>query len=110
LSRKVLCSTLNKTAKYRQVLVELPETKHYENPFISSRDVTREQTGLVNPMDSFLLLFSEDSQIISCWITPERKRPPGRPRRAWGDNVKMDLRETGWGDMDWIHLAQDVDQ
>jgi hypothetical protein len=31
---------------------------------------------------------------------PEGKRPLGRPRRRWADNVKIDLRETGWGGMD----------
>jgi hypothetical protein len=41
---------------------------------------------------------------------PEGERPLGRPRRRWVDNVKMDLREIGWGSMDWIDLAQDKDQ
>jgi hypothetical protein len=41
---------------------------------------------------------------------PERKRPLGRPRRRWVDNIKMDLREIGWDSMDWIELAQDRDQ
>jgi hypothetical protein len=41
---------------------------------------------------------------------PEGKRPLGKPRRRWEDNVKMDLREIGWGGMDWIDLAQDRDQ
>jgi hypothetical protein len=41
---------------------------------------------------------------------PEGKRPLGRPRRTWVDNIKMDLREIGWGGMDWIDLAQDRDQ
>jgi hypothetical protein len=36
---------------------------------------------------------------------PEGKRPLGRPRRRWDDNIKMDLTETGWGGMDWIDLA-----
>jgi hypothetical protein len=36
---------------------------------------------------------------------PERKRPLGRPRRKWEDNVKMDLRELGWGGMCCIDLA-----
>jgi hypothetical protein len=40
---------------------------------------------------------------------PER-RPLGRPRRRWEDNIKMDLREVGWGGMDWINLAQDRDR
>jgi hypothetical protein len=41
---------------------------------------------------------------------PEGKRPLGRPRHVWVDNFKMDIRETGWGGMDWIDLAQDRDQ
>jgi hypothetical protein len=41
---------------------------------------------------------------------PERKRPLGRPRRTWEDNIKMDLREIGWGSMDWIALAHNRDQ
>jgi hypothetical protein len=41
---------------------------------------------------------------------PEGKRPIGRPRRRWEDNIRMDLRDIGWGDMDWIDLAQDRDQ
>jgi hypothetical protein len=38
---------------------------------------------------------------------PEGKRPLGRPRRRWVDNIRMDLREVGWGDVDWIGLAKD---
>jgi hypothetical protein len=41
---------------------------------------------------------------------PERKRPLGRPRRRWVDNIKIDLREIGWDGTDWIDLAQDRDQ
>jgi hypothetical protein len=41
---------------------------------------------------------------------PEGKRPLGRPRNSWVDNIKMDLKETRWGDMDWIDLSQDRDQ
>jgi ribosome biogenesis protein Nip4 len=41
---------------------------------------------------------------------PEGRRPPRRPRQRWEDNIKMDLRETGFGDVDWIHLAQDRDR
>jgi hypothetical protein len=41
---------------------------------------------------------------------PDGNRPPRRPRRRWVDNIKMDLRDTGWGGMDWIDLAQDRDQ
>jgi hypothetical protein len=41
---------------------------------------------------------------------PELKRPFGRPRCRWEDNVKMDLKEVGWSGMDWIHVAQGRDQ
>jgi hypothetical protein len=41
---------------------------------------------------------------------PEGKRPLGRPRRRWLDNIKIDLRDIGWGGMGWIDLAQDMDQ
>ena len=59
-----------------------------------------------------LLIF----MIISCSIlvrmrkfSPEGMRPLGRPRPRWEDNIKMDLREVGWG-MDWIDLALDRDR
>jgi hypothetical protein len=41
---------------------------------------------------------------------PEGRRPLGRPRRRWEDNIKMDLREVAWGGMDWINLALDRDR
>jgi hypothetical protein len=41
---------------------------------------------------------------------PEGKRPLGRHRRKWEDNIKIDLQEMGCGGMDWIDLAQDRDR
>jgi hypothetical protein len=41
---------------------------------------------------------------------PEGKRPQGRPRCRWVENINIDLREIGWDGMDWIGLAQDRDQ
>jgi hypothetical protein len=41
---------------------------------------------------------------------PEGRRPLGRPRRRWEDNIKMDLQEVGWGGMDWIDMTQDRDR
>jgi hypothetical protein len=41
---------------------------------------------------------------------PEGRRPLGRPRRRWFDNIKMDLSEIGWDSLDWINLARDRDQ
>jgi hypothetical protein len=46
------------------------------------------------------------------WLVgkPDGKRPLGRPRRSWVDNIMMDVLEIGWGGMDWIGLAQDRDK
>jgi hypothetical protein len=41
---------------------------------------------------------------------PEGKRPLGRPRHRWEDNIRMDLQEVGCGGIDWIELAQDRDR
>jgi len=41
---------------------------------------------------------------------PEGRRPLGRPRRRWVENIRMDLQEVGCGYMDWIRLAQDRDR
>jgi len=41
---------------------------------------------------------------------PEGKRPLGRPKRRWKDNIKMGVREVGCEGMDWIELAQDRDR
>jgi len=41
---------------------------------------------------------------------PEGKRPLGRPRRRWEDNIKMDLQEVGCGGVDWTELVQDRDR
>jgi hypothetical protein len=46
---------------------------------------------------------------ILAW-RPEGRRPLGRPRRRWEDNIKMHLRKIGFGDVDWIHWAQDRDR
>jgi hypothetical protein len=41
---------------------------------------------------------------------PKGRRPLGRPRRRWVDNIKIDLRKIVWDGMDWIDLAQDRNQ
>jgi hypothetical protein len=43
-------------------------------------------------------------------VKPQRKRPLGRPRCRWKDNIKMDLQEVGCGGVHWIDLAQDRDR
>ena len=52
----------------------------------------------------------EDRVVYSVFVgKPEGKRPLGRPRRRWEDNIKMDLQEVGGGRRDWMELAQDRD-
>jgi hypothetical protein len=41
---------------------------------------------------------------------PEGNRPLGRPRRRWVYNIKINLREIGWDDVDWINMAHDKNQ
>jgi hypothetical protein len=41
---------------------------------------------------------------------PEEKKPLGRPRHRWEDNIRRDLREIGWESVEWMHLVQDRDQ
>ena len=48
--------------------------------------------------------------IGSRWGKPEGKRPLGRPRRRWVDNIRMDIQEVECGYTDWIGLAQDRDR
>jgi hypothetical protein len=45
-----------------------------------------------------------------CRDSQKERKPLGKPRRKWVDNIKTDLREIGWGGMDRIDLAQDRDQ
>ena len=52
----------------------------------------------------------ESGFIGTCWGKPEGRRPLGRPRRRWVDNIRMDLQVVGCGYMDWIGLAQDRDR
>jgi len=55
--------------------------------------------------------YGEDSGMHRVLVgKPEGKRPLGRPRRRWKDNVKMDLQEVGGGRGDWMELAQDRDR
>ena len=48
--------------------------------------------------------------VQSCSGKPEGKRPLGRPRRRWENNIKMDLTEVGCDPGEWIDLAEDRDQ
>jgi hypothetical protein len=53
----------------------------------------------------------EDIKVYKVLVgKPEGKRPLGRPRRRWEDEIRMNLREIGFGGVDWIRLAQDRDR
>jgi hypothetical protein len=52
----------------------------------------------------------EKRNVYSLVGKPEGRRPLGRPRRRWLDNIRMDLVEVGWDEVDWIGLAQDRDR
>jgi len=54
--------------------------------------------------------YGEGEVYTGFWWGNEGKRPLGRPRRRWKDNITMDLQEVGCGGMDWIGLAQDRDK
>jgi hypothetical protein len=47
---------------------------------------------------------------LGYWWEPEGKRPLGRPRCRWVNNIKIYFRGTGWDDMNWINVVQDRDQ
>jgi hypothetical protein len=59
-------------------------------------------------MNRICSIYGEERRAYRALVgKPEERRPLGRPRRRWEDNIKMDLREVGWGGMDWINLTQD---
>ena len=74
--------------------------------------------GTCNKVFSFSYLYSaglnsDIDYLSSLFIDvgkPEGKRPLGRPRRRWVDNIRLDLQEVGCGHVDWIGLAQDRDR
>ena len=55
-------------------------------------------------------VWGEDRRIQGFGGEPEGKRPLGRSRRRWEDNIKMDLQEFGCGGVDWVELTQNRDR
>jgi hypothetical protein len=49
-------------------------------------------------------------QLYDLYSSLEEKKPPGRPRRRWENNIKMDLQNLGWRGVNWIDLVQDRDR
>ena len=69
------------------------------------------QSSFINTWVGHVERMGEETGCIgSWWGKPDGKRPLGRPRRRWVDNIRMDLQEVGCGYMDWIGLAQDRDR
>jgi hypothetical protein len=58
----------------------------------------------------FVILFSYCFAYRILVGKPKGKRPLGRPRRRWVDNIKIDLRGIGWDGVDWIDMSQDRDR
>ena len=62
-------------------------------------------------MGGYIALIGERRGVYKVLMgKPEEKRPLGRPRRGWEDNIKLDLQEVGCGILDWIELAKDRDR
>jgi hypothetical protein len=60
-------------------------------------------TKLINTKNEFNMLVRKPGE-------REREKPLGRRRRRWEDNIRIDVTETGWEVVDWMHLAEDKDQ
>ncbi|KAJ4450438.1 hypothetical protein ANN_01862 [Periplaneta americana] len=77
----------------------------------SSRDIIRNIKSRRLRWAGHVARMGESRNVYSVLVgRPAGKRPLGRPRRRWEDNIKMDLREMGYDDRDWINLVQDRDQ
>jgi hypothetical protein len=75
------------------------------NNFYSSPDIIRQVKSRRMRWAGHVARMGEERKVYK-----EGKRPLGRPRRRWEDGARMDLREMGLGDVDWIRLAQDRDR
>jgi hypothetical protein len=77
----------------------------------SSQDIIRQVKSRRMRWAGHVARMGEGGKVYKVLVgKPEGKRPLGRPRRRWENGVRMDLRETGLGVVDWIRLAQDRDR
>ena len=66
---------------------------------------------VINKKSGHVARMGERRGVYRVWVgKPEGKRPLGRPRRRWEENIKVDYQEVGFGGMDWKELAQDRDR
>jgi hypothetical protein len=76
----------------------------------SSPDIIRQVKSRRMRWAGHVARMGEERKVYKVLVgKPEGRRPLGRPRRRWGDGIRMDLREIGLGGVDWIRLAQDRD-
>jgi hypothetical protein len=74
----------------------------------SSPDIIRQVKSRRMRWAGHVVRMGEERKVYKILVgKPEGKRPLGRPGRGWEDGIRMDLRETGLGGVDWIRLAQD---
>jgi hypothetical protein len=77
----------------------------------SSPDIIRQVKSRRRGWAGHVARMGEERKVYKVLMgKPEGKRPLERPRRRWEDGIRMDLREIGWGSVDWIQLAQDRDR
>ena len=81
------------------------------NDFYSSPNIVRVIKSRIMRWAGHVARMGEEKGVYRVLVRkPEGKRPLGRPRRRWVDNIRLDLREVGCGYMDWIGRAQDRDR
>jgi hypothetical protein len=77
----------------------------------SSPNIIRQIKSRKMRCTGYMARMGEDRNVYRVLMgKPEGKRPLRRPRRRWENGIRMDLREIGWGSVDWIQLAQDRDR
>jgi hypothetical protein len=77
----------------------------------SSPDIIRQLKSRLMRWAGHVARMGEERKVYKVLVGKiEGKRPLGRPRRRWGDGIRIDLREIGLGGVDWIRLAQDRDR
>jgi hypothetical protein len=79
--------------------------------FYSSPNIIRQIKSRRMMWAGYVARMGEERNVYKVLVgKPEGKRPLGRPRHRWEDGIRMDLREIGWGDVEWIQLPQDRDR
>jgi hypothetical protein len=83
------------------------ELARYKLDLVGVQEV-RWEGGGTEPAGEYTFFYGNKRNAYRLLVRkPHEKRPLGRPRCRFVDNIKMDLGEVGWGDVDWIGLAQD---